>query len=126
MWWIAIVSLPSGSVMTVGRFVTVSVERIPTFGTLMIGAVMKDPNGPGFVIVKVEPAISSGSSLPSLARSARSRISRARPRMRSPSAPFTVTTTRPPWFMSTAIPRFTRLWKVWVPPSRSNELFTTG
>mgnify|MGYP000275962309 CR=1 FL=1 len=44
MWWMAMLSLPSGRVITVGRFVTVSVDRIPTLGTLMIGAVMNDPD----------------------------------------------------------------------------------
>ena len=49
----ATVSVPSGNVTTVGRFTTVSVERMATFGWLMIGALMYEPNGPGLVIVKV-------------------------------------------------------------------------
>ena len=43
----------------------VSVDRMATLGTLMMGAVMNEPYGPGFVIENVEPEMSSGSRFPS-------------------------------------------------------------
>jgi hypothetical protein len=58
----AMPSDPSGSSTTTGRFLLPSVERIATCGWLMIGAVRNVPNGPGFVIVNVPPAISSAPS----------------------------------------------------------------
>src|SRR5262249_56266022 len=45
---IAIESSPSGPVTTHGRLRMPSVERIPTWGWLMIGSVMNVPHGPGF------------------------------------------------------------------------------
>src|ERR1019366_76705 len=78
--WIPIASDPSGAVMTTGRRFTPSVDRIATCGWLMIGAVKKVPNGPGFVIVKVPPTTSSAESLRVRARSASSAIARASPR----------------------------------------------
>ena len=60
--WIPTASVPSGAVITTGRRLIPSVERIATCGWLMIGAVMNVPNGPGFVIVNVPPATSSADS----------------------------------------------------------------
>ena len=54
--------LAVGPVTTTGRRFTPSVERIATWGWLMIGSVIVVPNGPGFVIVKVPPLMSSGDS----------------------------------------------------------------
>src|SRR5690606_31776866 len=79
MWRMAIMSSPSGPVTTAGRLVIVSVDRIATLGTLMIGADISDPNGPGLVIVNVAPVTSSGVSLLDRARLANSEIWRARP-----------------------------------------------
>ena len=126
MWWMAMASLPLPSVTTTGRLTTVSVDRIATLGTLMIGADMNDPNGPGLVIVKVEPARSSGSILPLRAFSARRRTSRAMPRSRSPSVPRTVITTRPSSLRSTPYPRFTVPCIVRTLFSRSKLELTTG
>ena len=77
MWRMAMVSVPSGRVTTAGRLATESVERMPTLGTLMIGALMNEPNGPGLVMVNVLPDRSSGSSFPALALSASARMPRA-------------------------------------------------
>src|SRR5438034_3623920 len=66
---IAIVSVPSGSVTTLGRFSIAPTPRIATWGWLMIGAPAYDPNTPGFVIVKVPRWISSGESFLVRARS---------------------------------------------------------
>src|SRR5690606_40106203 len=81
--------------ISAGRLVIVSVDRIATLGTLMIGADISDPNGPGLVIVNVAPVTSSGVSLLDRARLANSEIWRARPTRRSPSASRTLATIRP-------------------------------
>ena len=52
-------SEPSGSSMATGRLRTPSVERMATCGWLMTGTVMKVPNGPALVMVKVPPEMSS-------------------------------------------------------------------
>jgi hypothetical protein len=103
---IAIVSVPSGSVTTLGRFSIAPTPRMATCGWLMIGAPAYDPNTPGFVIVKVPRWISSGSSFLVRARSPRSLIARARPLSDSSSARFT-TGTMSPQSSATAIPMFT-------------------
>ena len=43
MWRTAMMSVPSGSVTTAGRFAIVSVDRIATVGRLMVGALMNEP-----------------------------------------------------------------------------------
>ena len=93
--WIPTASVPSGAVITTGRRLTPSVDRIATWGWLMIGAVRNVPNGPGFVIVNVPPTTSSADSLRVRARSARSAMARARPRSDWPSALWTTGTMRP-------------------------------
>ena len=52
-------SVPSSAVTTTGRRFTPSVDRMATWGWLMIGAVMNVPKGPGLLIVKVPPTTSS-------------------------------------------------------------------
>src|SRR5207302_603509 len=51
------------SSITTGRFSTASNARMAQFGWLMIGTLMIEPNGPGFVMVNVEPCTSSGFNL---------------------------------------------------------------
>src|SRR5690606_40123282 len=53
--WMPMPSLPSGSTTTTGRRFTASVDRIATWGWLMIGMVRVVPNGPGLVMVNVPP-----------------------------------------------------------------------
>ena len=50
------------SSLTTGRFSTASNARIAVCGWLMIGTLMIEPNGPGFVMVNVPPWTSSGFS----------------------------------------------------------------
>ena len=59
---IAMLSLPSSSVITTARLTTASMSRIATCGWLMIGVAATAPNWPGFVIVNVPPRTSSGLS----------------------------------------------------------------
>ena len=59
-WRMAIDVVAVGAGHDPGRLRMPSVERIATWGWLMIGSVMNVPNGPGFVIVNVPPMISSG------------------------------------------------------------------
>src|SRR3954463_502808 len=68
---IAMLSLPSASVMTTGRLTTASRSRIATCGWLMIGVAASAPYWPGFVIVNVPPRTSSGCSSRSRARRGR-------------------------------------------------------
>ena len=82
----AMASVPSGWTTTVGRRFTPSVDRMATWGWLMIGAVRKVPKGPALVIEKVPPEMSSALSFFVRARSASSRIRRAMPRSVSSSA----------------------------------------
>ena len=89
----------------------------------MIGTLMIEPNGPGFVIVNVPPCTSSGTSFLERARVAMSLIARPRPTMFIVSAPFT-TGTISPSSSATAMPRFTKCFRTsW--SSRSSE-FTSG
>src|SRR4051794_25073259 len=76
---IAMLSLPSASVMTTGRLTTASRSRIATCGWLMIGVAASAPYWPGFVIVNVPPRTSSGWSARSRARRAGARMRRPRP-----------------------------------------------
>jgi len=76
---IAMLSLPSSSVTTTGRFLMAPMPRIATWGWLMMGRPKVSPNTPGLVMVKVPPVISSGLSCLVRARSARSFRARARP-----------------------------------------------
>ena len=66
-----------------------------TLGRLMMGADMKEPTGPGLVMVNVDPVRSSTSSFPLRAPSASSLIDRAIPTSRKPSALRTRATTSP-------------------------------
>src|SRR5690606_23594901 len=117
----AIMSSPSGPVTTAGRLVMVSVERIATLGTLMIGADINEPNGPGLVIVKVAPVTSSGPSLFDRALVASSEMRRASPTRRRPSASRIPATIRPFWSRSMAIPRLTDRWNTAFRSSRWKE-----
>ncbi len=100
----AMASDPSGCTTTVGRRFTPSVERMATWGWLMIGAVRNVPKGPALVIENVPPEMSSALSFLVRARSASSRIRRAMPRSVSSSACFTTGTISPLWSRSTANP----------------------
>ena len=88
-------SEPSGSSMTTGFFVAVSVLRIAALGGGIIGTLMNDPKGPGLVIENVKPVRSSGPSLFALASTATERIERARPRSVIESASGMFATIRP-------------------------------
>ena len=80
--WMAIASDPSAAVTTTGLRLTPSVDRIATWGWLMIAPVNRVPKGPGLEMVNVPPVMSSADRFPERARSARSRISRAMARSR--------------------------------------------
>src|SRR5690349_9344427 len=101
----AIVSPPSASRTTTGRFTTAPVPRMPTCGMLMIGVSNSAPRLPVLVSVNVPPPSSSGAILLPRVRSARSAILRAIPAMlRSPAS--RITGTIRPLSVSTAMPRF--------------------
>ena len=59
----AMVSSPSGPVITFGRFSMAPIPRMAVVGTGMIGVPMSDPNTPGLVIVNVASCTSSGREL---------------------------------------------------------------
>ena len=102
-------SLPFSSVTTTGRFSIVPTPRIATWGCGMMGVPKREPKTPGFVTVKVPPWISSGFSFLERARSARSCVARASPRIDFSSA-FLMTGTINPQSSATAMPRWTSLW----------------
>src|ERR1051325_415334 len=102
----AIVSVPSGSVTTLGRFSITPTPRMATCGWWMIGAPAYEPKTPGFVIVNVPRWISSGKSFFVRARSPRSLIARAMPASDSSSARLMTGTMRPQ-SSATAIPTLT-------------------
>ena len=80
--WMAIDSWPRSSVIATGRRVMPSVERIATWGWLMIGATNSVPKLPELDSVNVPPTRSSGPSALVRARPARSAMSRAIARRR--------------------------------------------
>ena len=82
----------------------------------MIGVPKSEPKTPGFVTVKVPPWISSGFSRFVRARSARSCVARARPRIDFSSA-FLMTGTIRPQSSATAMPRWMSLWYTMLSPS---------
>ena len=95
--------------MTTGRLTTVPVPRIATCGWLMIGVSKSAPRLPVLVSVKVPPDSSSGVTLLSRVRAARSGILRAIPAIeRSPA--FLITGTSRPRSVSTAMPRCSPSW----------------
>jgi hypothetical protein len=104
----AMESIPSGVVMTLGRFSIDPTPRIATCGWLMIGIPAYGPNPPGLVIVKVPRWMSSGDSFLVRARSPRSLIARARPWSESSSACL-ITGTMSPQSSATAMPMLTSL-----------------
>ena len=112
---IAIESEPSGSSTTTGFFFTLVIDKMPTWGWLMIDCIRSMPYG---------PVMSSGVSFFVRARLARSAMSRAIERMRLPSASRTTGTIRPLKSRSTATPRATE----WCTTSElsATEAFTFG
>ena len=100
----AMVSSPSGPVITFGRFSIAPMPRIAVVGTGMIGVPMSEPNTPGFVIVNVASWTSSGRSFFARARVARSFSCRVRPTSESSSACL-MTGTMSPQSSATAMPR---------------------
>ncbi len=95
-------SIPSTSTTT-GRFSIDPVPRIAAVPSGMIGMPTRVPSTPGFVIEKVAPWISSGLSLRSRARDARSLMRFATPTRFSSSA-LRTTGTISPGLRSTAMP----------------------
>src|SRR6267143_5201525 len=79
-------SVPSAAVTTLGRFSIAPTPRIATCGWLMIGIPANGPKPPGLVIVNVPRWMSLGSSFLVRARSPRSLIARAMPMSDSSSA----------------------------------------
>src|SRR5215208_2906112 len=100
-------SRPSASVTTTGRFTTASRSRMAICGWLMIGVASTAPKAPGLVMVKVPPLSSSGESCFLRARCATSSMRAASPSCDSSWA-FRITGTISPSSPSdTAIPRCT-------------------
>ena len=75
----AITSLPSASLITIGRLTIAPVPRIADCGGTKIGVSNSAPTEPVLVMVKVPPDSSSGPILLSRVRLARSAILRAMP-----------------------------------------------
>ena len=123
---IAIESVPSADSTTTGFFLIDSVERIATFGWLMIGEVMKELNDPLLDIVNVLPVTSSRPYFLFLRSVETSVIFLASPRKLKESESFTVPTSNPSLFKSTAMPKLIKSCSSWTFFPRSNELFTTG
>src|SRR6267143_1904660 len=99
-------SVPSAAVTTLGRFSIAPTPRIATCGWLMIGIPANGPKPPGLVIVNVPRWMSLGSSFLVRARSPRSLIARAMPMSDSSSACL-ITGTMRHQSSATAIPMLT-------------------
>ena len=97
------------------------VERIATFGWLIIGDVKNELNDPLLDIVKVLPLTSSKPYFPSLSNLEVSEIFLAIPFKLNESASCKVPTNNPSWFKSTAIPKLIWLWISCIPFSKSKE-----
>src|SRR5215207_5932429 len=119
--WTAI-ALPTAT----GRLVTPSVHRMATLGWLMTGDDAKLANGPGLVMVKVDPLMSAMDSFFARAAPAKVVMVFAMPRIFIASASFTTGTTNPCSSRSTAMPRLTYGCMVMVLAAMSMDALTDG